>query len=253
MSLYTRRIAWVAGSLILLGSITGAALVGASLVAGGSDELSPNLSTPTQSPYGTPLFTSPFPTRDISLPTQPADDTGRTPDPNAPTPFVPPFVTISGIDIPIPQGYNYAHLGGPEARLLHYIWKGDSMSQQTTSGPVYVGIQFDEAGLVGAHIAPTDEAAFAPTLDALWMLTQKVATPSPPFVIVKGQSIPMPQGSYYTTEEGPTEINPLTYIVRLHHSVFSFDSHGLFGVSVRPEDSGGFQATSAALNSLVAP
>jgi hypothetical protein len=63
----------------------------------------------------------------------------------------------------------------------------------------------------------------------------------------------VPQGSYYSTEEGPTDINPLTYIVRLRHSVFSFDSHGQFGVSVRPEDSAEFQATSAALDSLAAP
>jgi hypothetical protein len=128
------------------------------------------------------------------------------------------------------------------------------MSQQTKSGPVYVGIEFDEAGLFYANIAPADEAAFLPTLDALWSLTQKVGTPSPPFVVIKGHSIPMPEGSFYSKEEGPADLgSPATYFVRLHHSVFAFGDYGPPGGSVTPEDAAGFQATSAAMDSLVAP
>jgi hypothetical protein len=116
------------------------------------------------------------------------------------------------------------------------------------------GIRFDEFGLVYANIASTDEAAFLPTLDALWSLTQKVATPSPAFVTVKGQSIPMPEGSFYSKEEGPADLgSPPTYNVRLHHSVFVFGNHGPPGGNVTPEDSAAFQATSAALDSPVAP
>jgi hypothetical protein len=269
MSLYARRIAWVAGSLILLGSITGAALVGVSLVAGGSEPSPANFASPTQSPYGTPPPpTSPYPTQDPSRPTQPSDDRNRTPDPNAPTPFVPPFVTISGIDIPIPQGFQYAYGAaiadpGP-GKPFYSIWMGASTSQQTGSGSVDSRIEFDDSGLVYAHVAPTDEVAFLPTLDALWSLTQKVAVPSTAFVTVKGQQIPLPAGSYYSTEETGLAENPLVYTVRLQRSVFWFDSRGPYGVrvgpnndslgaGVRPEDSASFQATVAALNSLVAP
>lgn len=209
MNLSTLPVAKAVAAIVVFEGVTAAALVGVSLVAGGSGGSSPNLATPTQSPYGTPPPPkSPYPTQDPSLPTPPAD----TPDPNAPTPFVPPFVTISGIDIPIPHGFQYAYgaaIGDPgPGKPFYSIWMDDSMSQQTATGSVDSRIQFDDSGLLYAHIAPSEEAAFAPTLDDLWMLTQKIATPSPPFVTVNGRSIPSAAGFVLQHGRGPDGHQP---------------------------------------------
>ncbi len=147
--------------------------------------------------------------------------------------------------------------------MLHQIWFGDSNYRQTDSGSVAAGVQFDEFGLLHADFADPQTNALVPTLDAIWTLTQRVGTPSPPSLAVKGVDIPLPEGSYYNTIEaqvmGGTEDTVVSYYVRFEHSVLSFE-HWRWVSSVerivpaandvRPSDEAKFQPTLAALDSL---
>jgi len=242
------------------------AYAGVKLVAGGSGDDAPSAAEIARArfllarwelPNTTPLQpVEPMPTRNpinlggFSFPTQ------------APTPKGPESVEISGVVIPIPEGARYSHFAGPEGPLLHQIWFGGSNFRETESGVVAAGVQFDEFGLVHADFEGPQADALVPTLDALWALAKEVGTPSPPSLVVDGADIPLPEGSYYNTEEvgamgGPEIID--IYHVRFEHSVIKFvdwDS-GLPGVrvvsnNVRPRDEARFQPTLETLDILTA-
>lgn len=231
---------------VFLVSLPVAAVVGVGALSGDDEEqVPPDLvgTEPTVDVTPEPPG-SPYPTRDPTFPTI----IEQTP----PIPDYPDFVEISGVQIPIPEGAHYLQQGpGGELRPLHWVWFGDSNYRETPTGGEPVGVQFDEYGLLLVSIQRDEEAAFAPTLDALWMLTQQVAEPSPESLSLVGETIPLPEGSYYVTEETGLDLNPIVYIVRYHYSAFMFDSHGLFNVSVSTEDAAVLETTLAAVTQAV--
>lgn len=230
--------ALAAGALLV--SLPVAVFVGVRLAGGGEDEEVPVVQAEptidvTPEPPG-----SPYPTPDASQPSAGPVITPNTPD----------FIEISGVQIPIPGGTHYLHQTCCELRELHWIWNGDSNYEVVGSDSVRVGIQFDDFGLLYANVKPEEQNLFEPTLDALWMLTQLTADPSPGTVLVEGASVPMPEGSFYSSEEGPADAgSPTTYIVRLNHSVIWIDSRGSSAGSVAEEDATKFEATLTALDS----
>lgn len=124
------------------------------------------------------------------------------------------------------------------------------MSEASDSGPINLGVQFDDFGITYINVVPSEEAELDTTLDALWTLAQKVGTPSPPSLSVGGEVIPVPPGSYYSTIEKPlVPNNPVSFRVRLNNSVIVFDGHGLgysriaFGDEARFEPAIGALAT----------
>ncbi len=256
MTVRSRGILGAAASAAALAAVVVVAFVGASLVGGGEGGPSPTPLAghgPTPPPGLDSERPSPLPTHDPSLPTQPADDTDRTPDPNATAPGTPDSITISDVEIPIPEGWRYMRSGGGDLRPGHIIWKGDSTSEQTDSGPIPLGVRFDDFGLTYINVAPSEEAEAETTLDALWELTQKVGTPSPPSLSVKGQDIPLPAGSYYSTIEKPLlPDNPVTLIVRLSHSVIIFDGHGLGYTRIASGDEPKFEPAIGAIATIAA-
>ena len=241
MTVRSRRILGAAASAAVLAAVVVAAFVGVSLVGGG-DEPPPEL------PDTTPLLTrGPVPTQDPNLPG------GFSFPTQGPTPKGPESVEISGVVIPIPEGWRYMRTTGGDMRPGHMIWTGGSTSEQTDTGPIPLGVRFDDFGLTYINVAPSEEAEAGATLDALWDLARKVGTASPSSLSVQGQDIPLPAGSYYSTIEKPLlPDNPLTFRVRLNHSVVIFDSHGLGYTHIASGDEARFQATLDALDTVTA-
>ena len=253
MSLPARRVVSLTAAATAASLI--AAVVGVGLVGGGDNDPAPYVFEtlePSPPPEVTVTFV-PGLTQDPSHPTQPADKSNWTPDPDATSPYIPDFVSISGFEIPIPDGADYSCCGGPGTRYFHWVWFGEPVVYDETVAGEIRGIWFDDNGLLYAHPTAVQDPALGPTLDALWALTQSVANESPEFVQIEGLQIPLPEGSFYTTEEGPADLNPVTYIVRLRRSAFMLDSNGLFNESIAPDDAAAFRSTTEAAATLADP
>ena len=225
-----------AASVVAVGVIALTAFVGVTLVSGGNGDPSPGAAgifedEPTAPPGLDPQAPPP-----------------RTVDPNetplregtpGPTPFVPASVIVLGIAIPIPEGSTYYYGAQSGTRVLHWVWKGES------------SVWFEDNGETSADVKPTDEEAFGSTLDAFWTLTQMTWTPSPSFVTVKGENVPLPEGSFYRTLDKPVDPNdPLIYTVRLSRSAIVFDASGIVNDLVKAADVANFQTTYSVLASF---
>jgi len=229
MTVRSRGILGAAVSAAVLAAVVVAAFVGASLIGSGESD-PPTLQELLDTTPAPP--SSPYPTHDPSLPTQPADDTDRTPDPNA---TAPPF-EIGGVSVPIPTGaQRIGIIGDPSG---YPFWRIE------LDGSI---IEFGRYGLTRAEIAPGDEDAFDPTLDAIWVVAQQNAEPSPSTVDVSGMAVSLPSGSYYSILNSPSSPDDPLYIVRLSHSVLTFDSSGVITKSIQAEDAGAFTSALTAL------
>ena len=233
----------VAIAAVVVAAVGVVTFVGVSLVAGGGQEPPPPpvLDATPEPPRG------PGPTLDPDLPG------GFSVPSQGPTPTWPASVEISGVVIPIPEGWHYVFSLGEGARPMHLIWKGESSSRQTESGPVTVGVRFDDFGLTYINVDPSEEAEAEATLDAIWDLTQTVMTLSPATASVAGQDVPLPAGSYYRVTEKlfiPGEVG--TFRVAYRHSVLFFNEHGLRYARVASGDEARFQPAIDAIALLAA-
>ena len=233
----------VAIAAVVVAAVGVVTFVGVSLVAGGGNDPPPPpvLDATPEPPRG------PGPTLDPDLPG------GFSVPSQGPTPTWPASVEISGVVIPIPEGWHHVLTNVSGGSPKHLIWKGESSSRQTESGPVSVGVRFDDFGLTYINVDPSEEAEAEATLDALWDLTRTVMTLSPATVSVAGQDVPLPAGSYYRVTEKlfiPGEVG--TYRVVYRHSVLAFNEHGVIYEATAFGDEARFQPTLDAI-ALLAP
>jgi hypothetical protein len=210
------------------------------------------------------------PTRTLTLEelldTTPDADPNFTQDPgrpnrfttptHRPTPTEPPFVTVSGVQVPIPVGsHHYYGLGASDTTLFyHQIWFGDANFIETERGSVPLGVGFDESGLLFWHLEPGDEDEFAATFDAVWTITQNAGISAPPSLDLGGNSLPLPPGSSLKVTEGMAygQVPFVWYSVRTRRSVLWFERlrDGRYVPArqiIAPEDAAAFQPTLDAL------
>ncbi len=238
--------------VMMVGLVAGA-YAGISLASGGEDDtpsaediaaarlLLPRWGSPNTAPL------QPYET----MPPRNPGMSGFSVPTQGPTPTWPASVEISGVVIPIPEGWHHVltNIGGGSSK--HLIWKGESSSRQTESGPVSVGVRFDDFGLTYINVDPPEEAEAEATLDALWDLTQTVMTLSPATASVAGQDVPLAAGSYYRVTEKPFIPGEVgTFRVAYRHSVLFFDEHGVIYARVGSGDEARFQPAIDAIEIL---
>jgi hypothetical protein len=232
--------------LSVLLMLAAAALIGVA-VAACSESESEGEPTPTRSL-----------TREEALAvTPPPPDPNWTARPNphlqtaGPTPTAPPSVTISGIEIPIPAGEFYWHPEGLEGWVPHIVRSQEPVYPTDAAGRiVQPGLVFIETGLYYLKITPSEQELYAPTLDALWRLSQKAGMPSPSELSLESVDIPLPPNSYYSVslQEPAQGGDPApVYVVQFDHSAVVFDSGGLHSTSVQSADEPRFAPTLEAL------